>query len=61
MNVHKNARLTPYRRQELVALFERGTALTVAAQAFGVSRQMVRKWANHRAAAGVLDDGACRM
>src|SRR5882672_12830974 len=61
MNVHKNARLTPYRRQELVALVERGTALTVAAQAFGVSRQTVRKWVNRKASAGVVDDSAWRQ
>jgi len=61
MNVHKNARLTPYRRQELVALVERGTALTVAAQAFGVSRQTARKWVNRKASAGVVDDSAWRQ
>ena len=58
MNVHKNARLTPYRRQELVALVERGTALTVAAQAFGVSRQTARKWVMRKDSAAVVEDGA---
>ncbi len=58
MNVHKNARLTPYRRQELVALVARGTALTVAAQAFGVSRQTARKWVLRKDRAAVVEDGA---
>src|SRR5207249_5385939 len=39
MNIHKNARLTPYRRQELVARVERGEPVTAVARAFGVSRQ----------------------
>jgi hypothetical protein len=43
MNVHKNARLTPYRRVELVARIEAGEPLTGAARAFGVSRQTARK------------------
>jgi transposase InsO family protein len=61
MNVHKNARLTPYRRQELVALVEGGTALTVAARAFGVSRQTARKWVARKASAGVVEAGAWLM
>src|SRR5437016_5648433 len=44
MNIHKNARLTPYRRQELVARVERGEPVTAVARAFGVSRQTARKW-----------------
>jgi transposase InsO family protein len=61
MNVHKNARLTPYRRQELVARLGEGVPLTVAARAFGVSRQTARKWANRQASAGMPDEGAWRQ
>ena len=58
MNVHKNARLTPYRRQELVARVERGEALTSVARAFGVSRQTARKWVQRRRGTGIVDSGA---
>jgi transposase InsO family protein len=58
MNVHKNARLTPYRRAQLVAQVEQGTPLTVVARALGVSRQTVAKWRDRQRAAGVPDDGA---
>jgi transposase InsO family protein len=61
MNVHKNARLTPYRRQELVTLVEGGTTLTVAARAFGVSRQTARKWVSRKASAGLVEEGAWLM
>ena len=45
MNTHKNARLTPYSREELVrrALRE-GMTVKDPADAFGVSRTTVRKW-----------------
>jgi transposase InsO family protein len=55
MNVHKNARLTPYRRQELVARVERGEALTAVARAFGVSRQTARKWVRRKLSSGMVD------
>ena len=61
MNVHKNARLTPYRREELVARIEQGTPLSAVAQAFDVSRQTARKWLTRKAGAGVLDEGAWRQ
>jgi transposase InsO family protein len=61
MNVHKNARLTPYRREELVARIEQGTPLTVVAKAFGVSRQTARKWRTRKANAGVVADGTWRQ
>ena len=44
MNVHKNARLTPYRRAELVARVQGGEAGHRIALAFGVSVRTVRKW-----------------
>jgi transposase InsO family protein len=61
MNVHKNARLTPYRRADLVARVQHGMPLTVVAQTFDVSRQTARKWVNRRASAGVLEDAAWRQ
>lgn len=44
MNVHKNARLTPYRRAELVARMQDGEPGRHLALAFGVSVRTVRKW-----------------
>ena len=58
MNMHKNARLTPYRRQELVARVKAGEALTRVARAYGVSRQTAGKWVTREAGAGVIDAGA---
>jgi len=55
MNVHKNARLTPYRRQELVTRVERGEPVTAVARAFGVSRQTARKWMVRKRDAGIVD------
>jgi len=50
MNVHKNARLTPYRRAELVQQVEAGRTGPSVALAFGVSVRTVRKWwARYRA------------
>jgi transposase InsO family protein len=58
MNVHQNARLTPYRRQELVARVEQGEPVTAAARAFGVSRQTARKWVLRKRGAGIVDTRA---
>ena len=58
MNVHKNARLTPYRRAQLVAQVEHGTPLSVAARTFGVSRQTAAKWVGRQRSAGLPDDAA---
>ena len=54
MNVHKNARLTPYRRQQLVARVEQGEPLTAVARALGVSRQTAGKWVARKASAGMM-------
>jgi transposase InsO family protein len=44
MNVHKNARLTPYRRVELVQRVEAGEPGVRIATALGISLRTVRKW-----------------
>ncbi|HEY1244642.1 MAG TPA: IS481 family transposase [Hyphomicrobiaceae bacterium] len=58
MNVHKNARLTPYRRAQLVAQLAQGTPLNVVARAFSVSRQTAAKWRERYRATGLPDDAA---
>ena len=50
MNVHKNARLTPYRREDLVTRAGRGEPVTGLARQLGISLRTARKWlARHRA------------
>jgi transposase InsO family protein len=50
MNVHKNARLTPYRRAELVQRIADGEPGVRIATALGISLRTVRKWwARYRA------------
>ena len=50
MNVHKNARLTPYRREELVTRAGRGEPVAGLARQLGISLRTARKWlARHRA------------
>jgi transposase InsO family protein len=50
MNVHKNARLTPYRRAELVQRVHAGESGVQVAMALGVSVRTIRKWwARYRA------------
>ncbi|MDJ0945323.1 MAG: IS481 family transposase [Kiloniellales bacterium] len=45
MDIHKNARLTPHSRAELVRrVLEEGQSRTAVARAFGVCPKTVRKW-----------------
>jgi transposase InsO family protein len=59
MNVHKNARLTPRSRAELVRrVLEQGQAPKAVATAFGISDKTVNKWVERFKAegpAGLLD------
>jgi transposase InsO family protein len=58
MNVHQNARLTPFRRRELVTRLDRGEAGPRVARELGISLRTVRKWhARFRThgAAGLVD------
>ena len=62
MNIHKNARLTPYRRGELIERVEGGTPLSHAARQAGISVRTGRKWlARYRAEGAVgLQDRSSR-
>lgn len=47
MNIHKNARLTPKRREEMaLSVIECRLSLSEAARAFGVTAKVVRRWEN---------------
>jgi len=53
MNIHKNARLTPHSRAELVRrVLAEGQTPKAVATAFGVSETTVRKWVGRFQAAG---------
>jgi transposase InsO family protein len=58
MNIHKNARLTPYRRAELMRRADRGERVAALAHELGISLRTARKWlARYRAegASGLHD------
>ncbi len=55
MNVHKNARLTPNGRAELVRRVERGQSPGVVAAGFGVSLGTMRKWVERFRTEGAAD------
>jgi transposase-like protein len=44
MNVHQNARLTPFRRRELVMRLEQGEAVSSVARQLGISVRTAHKW-----------------
>jgi transposase InsO family protein len=62
MNIHKNARLTPYRREDLVTRATRGESVAGLARQFGVSLRTARKWLARYRAEGVpgLQDRSSR-
>ena len=62
MNVHKNARLTPLRRRELVVRLESGELARAVAGRLGVSLRTVRKWRGRYRVEGVrgLEDRSSR-
>jgi transposase len=53
MSVHKNARLTPYRRAELVQRPARGERVTELAHQLGISLRTARKWLERYRAEGL--------
>ncbi|SEK36423.1 helix-turn-helix domain-containing protein, partial [Xaviernesmea oryzae] len=44
MNIHKNARLTPLRREEMARLVLAGMPVSQAARMFGVCAKIIRRW-----------------
>lgn len=62
MNIHKNARLTPFGRERLVRMIESGQTPQAAAQAAGVCPRTARKWWRRFKAEGVagLQDRSSR-
>jgi len=53
MNIHKNARLTPLRREEMVlAVIEGGLSKARAARRYGVSAKIVTRWVERYKAEG---------
>lgn len=44
MNIHKNARLTPVRREEMALLVMEGSSKAHAARIYGVSPKIVARW-----------------
>ncbi|MER8371051.1 IS481 family transposase, partial [Mesorhizobium sp. M1378] len=53
MNIHKNARLTPLRREEMaLAVIEGGFSKAHAARAYGVSAKIVARWVERYKAEG---------
>lgn len=54
MNVHQNARLTPFRRRELVTRLEMGEAVLSVARQLGISVRTARKWRGRFRVYGVL-------
>ena len=53
MNIHKNARLTPLRREEMaLAVIEGGFSKAHAARTFGVSAKIVARWIERYKAKG---------
>ena len=62
MNVHKNARLTPHSRADVVRRIEAGQPMAAVAAAFGVSVRTVRKWVErfHREGPEGLKDRSSR-
>jgi len=59
MDVHKNARTTPWSRAVIAQRIRAGEPVAAVARAFSISDRTARKWVQ-RAAAGALDDRSCR-
>ncbi|MFW6193568.1 MAG: IS481 family transposase [Gemmatimonadota bacterium] len=62
MNVHKNAKLTPTGRAQMIERLEAGESVTEVAASVGVSRTTVYKWWKRWKAEGEagLEDRSCR-
>ena len=62
MDVHQNARTTPYSREEIVRRAARGASARAIAEAMGICESTVRKWVTRygREGRGGLRDRSCR-
>ncbi len=61
MDVHKNARTTPYSRALIAQRVHRGDAVAAVARALGVCERTVRKWVRRHAEGELaLEDRSCR-
>ena len=61
MDVHKNARTTPYSRALIAQRVQSGESMAAVARAVGVSDRTVKKWAaRHAEGALALEDRSCR-
>ena len=60
MNIHKNARLTPHGRAEVVRQVRAGASARAVARAAHVSEKTVRKWVARAAASEPLTDRSSR-
>jgi transposase InsO family protein len=61
MDVHKNARTTPYSRALIAGRIVGGAPVAAVARAFGVSDRTARKWTRRaREGACALEDRSCR-
>lgn len=61
MNIHKNARLTPHGRGEIVRRVRQdGQAARAVARSVGVSEKTVRRWVARSAAGATLEDRSSR-
>lgn len=59
MDVHKNARTTPYSRAVIAQRVHAGESVAAVARAFSICHRTARKWVQ-RAAVGELGDRSCR-
>lgn len=61
MNIHKNARLTPHGREEIVRrVCQSGQAARAVARSVGVSEKTVRRWVARSQAGASLEDRSSR-
>jgi hypothetical protein len=60
MNVHQNARTTPWSRAQIGHRVQLGERVAAVAAAFHVTPKTVRRWAQRAAAGEPLQDRSCR-
>jgi transposase InsO family protein len=60
MDIHENARTTPYSRAQIVRRVHAGEPVAVVARAFGVTPRTAAKWVRRAGAGEPLVDRSCR-